>query len=114
MIFKKIKKLSQKVFSSKTYLLLGLNKFVPDDFGKVIDISVDREDKNIFVTLEKERKQGTLNIFKYAVVYEGSQPYLSFDKIEKDGYLKSKFQQVKIDKKIKIDPKYIKVVQRMI
>lgn len=114
MIFKKIKKLGKKAFSSKTYLLLGLNKFVPEDFGKIIDIAVDREDKNIFVSLEKESKKGSLSILKYAVVYEGTQAFLSFDTIEKDGYLKSLFKQAKIDKKIKIDPKYIKAVRRMI
>ena len=114
MIYKKIKKLTKKVFSSKTYVLLGINKFVPDDFGEVTDIVVDREEKNIFVALVKEGSTGNLNILKYAVVYEGTQAYLTFSKIEKDGYLKSSLKQAKIDKKIKIDPKYIKVVQRMI
>lgn len=114
MIFKKINKLTNKMFSSKTYLLIGLNKFIPDELGQIVDMTVDRGDKNIFLELEKEKNKARLNILKYGIVYEGTQAYLSFDKIEKDGYLKSALKSVQSDKKIKIDSKYVKVVQRMI
>jgi len=114
MIFNKIKKMANKVFSSKTYMLLAINKFVPEEFGEVVDIYVDRDEKEIFVKLDKKGEQGNLKIVKYSIVYEGSQAYLTYDKITSEGYLKPILKKAKIGKKVKIDPKYIKIVQKMV
>ncbi len=115
MIFNKIKKMANKVFSSKTYMLLAINKFVPEEFGEVINIDVNRDDKEIFVELDnKSGEQGNLRIVKYAIVYEGIQAYLTYNKIVSEGYLKPILKKAKIGKKVKIDPKYIKIVQKMV
>ncbi len=115
MIFNKIKKMANKVFSSKTYMLLAINKFVPEEFGKVVDIDVNRDEKEIFVKLDSNKnEQGNLKIVKYSIIYEGTQAYLTYNKIESEGYLKPILKKAKIGKKVKIDPKYIKIVQKMV
>lgn len=114
MIYKKVKRLTKKVFSSKTYLLMGLNRYVPETFGKLTDISVDREGKNIYLQMQREGEDAHLNILKYGVEYQGNTAYLTYDKIERDAYLHSALKGYEIDKRIKVDPKYIKIVQAML
>jgi len=114
MIYKKIKKLTKKVFNSKTYLLIGLNRYVPDDFGKLTDISVDKEEKNIHIQMLKDEEEAHLSILKYGLEYKGNTAYLVYSKIESDVFLQSALKGKKIDKKIKVDPKYIKIVQAML
>lgn len=114
MIFKKIKKLTKKIFSSKTYLLMVLNKFAPAEFGEIKDIMLDKEAKNIYLELEKNEQESVLNIINYSIKYEGSQAYLHFDKLELSGFLKSLLKDFTLKKKIKIDPKYIKIVRTLL
>jgi hypothetical protein len=114
MIFKKIQRLTKKAFSSKTYLLLGLNRVVPDNLGKINDIMVDREEKNIHLSLEQQGSSADLSILGYGLEYEGNTAYLIFNKIEKTGYLNSTLKNLQHNKRIKVDPKYIKLVQKMI
>ncbi len=114
MIYKKIKKLTTKVFNSKTYLLMAVNRYVPEAFGKITDLSVDKDEKNIYIQMQKDEKTAHLGILKYAVTYKGSQAYLSFEKIEKDSYLESTLKNVDIKNNIKIDPLYLKIVKSML
>ncbi|HEO98177.1 MAG: hypothetical protein JW682_01290 [Campylobacterales bacterium] len=114
MIYKKIAKLTKKVFSSKTYLLMGLNRYVPETFGKLTDIAVDREGKNIYLQMRKSGEEAHLNILKYGVEYQGNTAYLTYGSIERDAYLHSALKDYTIDKRIKVDPKYIKIVQAML
>lgn len=114
MIYDKIKKMTQKTFSSKTYVLMGVNKFIPEHFGKVTDLVVDRTEKNIYVSLDKKEDKAKLSILGYHIIYKGTQPYLAFNKLHKDGFLNDKLGSLIISKEIAIDSKYIKLVQRMV
>jgi len=114
MIFKKIKKFTKKVFSSKTYLLIGLNKIIPNHLGSITDITIDREDKNIYLELEQDKKKAQLNILGYGLEYKGDTAYLVFKKIEKTSYLSTMLKDIQQIKKIKVDKKYIKLVEQMI
>ena len=113
-IFKKVRKFTKKAFSSKTYMLMGINRVMPETLGKMNDIMIDRENKNIFLQLEQDGKSAGLNIFEYGLQYQGNTAYLVFKSIEKTGYLNSMLKDIHHNKKIKVDPKYIKLVERMI
>jgi len=113
-MFKKLKKLAKKAFSSKTYLLLTINKMVPDNLGEVIDISVDREAQHLFVAFAKGIEKANLTIEGYGIEYEGKDAYLIFDTIRKEGYLKSMLKGFHADKRIKVDPKYLKLIEKMV
>jgi len=114
MIYTKIKRLSKKIFSSKTYLLAGLNRVIDDDLGKITDITVDRENKNIHLELGKGQESGRLDVLGYGIVYRGNKACLTFNSIEKSGYLKKALQGLKIKNEIAINPLYIKIVERIL
>ena len=114
MIFEKMRRLSKKVFSSKTYLLVGLNKTVPNELGKIIDIEVDRERKNIYLELEKSQEIGYLDILAYGITYEGNRAFLTYRFIEKRGYLRTSLKDLSINDRLLINPLYIKIVEKIL
>jgi hypothetical protein len=114
MIYEKIKRLSKKIFSSKTYLLAGLNRVIDDDLGKITNIAVDREDKNIHLELQKAQESGGLDVLGYGIVYEGNRAYLTFKSIQRSGYLHQALQGLHVKNQIAIKPLYIKIVEKIL
>jgi len=114
MIVKKIRRLTKKVFNSKTYVLFFLNRYIPDNLGKIEDLQIDRESKNISVDLKKEGKSGKIEVIKYRIIYEGTKGYLIYDKLQTQGYITKALAAYNIDKKIFIKPQYIKLVEKVI
>ncbi|HHO42196.1 MAG TPA: hypothetical protein ENN12_02445 [Epsilonproteobacteria bacterium] len=114
MIYTKIKRLSKKIFSSKTYLLAGLNRVIDDDLGKITDITVDREDKNIYLELEKKQEFARLDVLGYGIVYKGNKAYLTFKSIQRSGYLQKALQGLDVKNQIAINPLYIKIVEKIL
>jgi|GEM_PF-2398764 len=114
MIFQKIRRLTKKVFNSKTYVLFFLNRYIPDNLGKIEDVHIDRESKNISVDLNRDGSSGKIEVINYRINYEGSKGYLIYDKLQTQGYITKALAAYKIDKKIFIKPQYIKLVERVI
>ncbi len=114
MILDKMRKLAKKTFNKKTYLLMVINRFVPESFGKILDIEINREEKNLFLLFHKAEEEATLHLHSYAIIYKVRQPYLVFKSIEKTGYFKSMFPQLSHTKEIAIEHKYVEFLKRLI
>lgn len=114
MIYKKISRMAKKVFSSKTYILVFVNSFIPENFGKIINLNVDRENKNIFIELEKERKSATVELSSYSMYFEGSKSFLIYETLDATGFIKSMLKSLSKQKKIEIEPRYVTLVNRFV
>ncbi|MBN2722356.1 MAG: hypothetical protein JXQ77_06005 [Campylobacterales bacterium] len=114
MIYTKLKKLTQKVFSSQTYILPLVNMQIPAEMGKIEDMEFDRDAKSIFLSLARGDEKATVKIAGYRLSYTATQAFLVFDAIKKTGYLKDIKMDFGAGNKIKIDPKYIQLVKKLI
>lgn len=114
MITQKIRRFAKKVFSSKSWVLGIINRFVPQDFGKVEDLTLNRDEKTLYLLLKKEELESQITINNYALRYEGSKSFITFKSIEADGYLKSRLKSALKTKEIEVDPKYITLVKKFL
>jgi hypothetical protein len=111
MITQKIRRFAKKVFSSKSWVLGIINRFIPQEFGVLEDLSLNRHEKTIFLLLSKEQLRTKVYVRNYALRYEGSKSFVTFEAIEADGYLKSRLKTMVHAKEIEVDPKYIALVK---
>lgn len=114
MISKKISRMAKKIFSSKTYILAFVNRFVPENFGKITNLNIDRENKNIFIELEKEKKSATVELSNYSMYFEGSKSFLIYESLDATSFIKPILKNLSKQKKIEIEPRYITLVNRFV
>lgn len=114
MFFSKIKSFANKIFSSKTYILGILNKFVPTELGKIVEFELDKDEKNISIEFEKNNEKSIVHIQKYSLLYKANSAFVCFEKLEVKGHLGSYLKGLIKDKKIKINPKYYKIAKSLL
>jgi hypothetical protein len=114
MIFKTMRRFAKKAFSSKTYVLAGVNRLIPDTFGTMTDLEIDRENKRIDVQLHRGEARASLHVGDYAIRYRGSRSYLTFGELRVEGFLKSHLKKEIREREIEIEKRYIKAVKTLI
>jgi sporulation protein YlmC with PRC-barrel domain len=114
MIFNTMRRLAKKAFSSKTYVLAVINRFVPESLGKVTDLEIDRESKNIALKLLRGDEDASLHVKKYGIRYRGSRSYLIFETIFAQGFLRPQLKSAMKNREIEIEKRYIKAVKTLI
>jgi len=114
MIFNTMRRFAKKAFSSKTYVLAAVNRFVPQSLGKVTGLEIDRERKNIALELLRGNERAALHVNNYSVRYRGSRSYLAFETLDADGFLKPQLKSAIKHREIEIDKRYIKAVKTLI
>ena len=114
MITQKIRRFTKKVFSSKSWVLALLNRFLPKEFGTLEDFTVDRDTKNIFLTFSKETQRAKLDVYRYGMRYEGEKSFVTFDSLIADGFLKPHLKTLAKTKEIAVDPKHIVFVKKLL
>jgi sporulation protein YlmC with PRC-barrel domain len=114
MIFNTMRRFAKKAFSSKTYVLAGVNRLVPETLGKVTDLEIDRENKNISLELLRGKEQAALHVKNYAIRYRGSRSFLVFETLYAQGFLKSQLKSAMKNREIEIEKRYIKAVKTLI
>ena len=114
MILNKMRRLAKKAFSSKTYVLAVINRFVPDTLGHVTDLEIDRDAKLLFVSLQRDDERSELQVERYGVRYQGSRSFITFDILKADGFLKPRLKTALRNREIEVDPRYVKLLQKVI
>jgi hypothetical protein len=114
MILNKIQRLAKKAFSSKTYVLAVINRFLPDTLGRVADLEIDRDAKLLFVSLRRDDERSDVQIERYGIRYSGSRSFITFDTLKADGFLKPKLKTALKNREIEVDPRYVKLLQKLI
>jgi sporulation protein YlmC with PRC-barrel domain len=114
MIFNTMRRFAKKAFSSKTYVLAAVNRFVPETMGKLTDLEIDRENKNISMELLRGKENAALHVKNYSLRYRGSRSFLVFETLYAQGFLKPQLKSVLKNREIEIDPRYIKAVKTLI
>ncbi len=114
MIYKKISRMAKKVFSSKTYVLAFMNSFIPENFGKIINLNIDREEKNIFIELEKEKKSATVELSNYSMLFRNSKSFLVYETLAATGFIKPMLKSLSKQREIEIEPRYVTLVNRFV
>jgi len=114
MILTKMRRLAKKAFSSKTYVLAVINRFVPDTLGTVTDLRIDRDAKELFLSLRKDDERSDLRVERYGVRYSGGRSFITFEGLEADGFLKPRLKTLLNTREIEVDPRYVKLLQRVV
>ena len=113
-MIKKIKQFTKKVFSSKSWINGTINRFLPDSFGKLVNVEINRESRYIDLSLELNGDKSDIHVWNYEVIQEGSEGYVTFESINVVGYLRPKLKDIERNKKIKISPHYIGIAKRLL
>jgi len=113
-MYKKIKKIAKKAFSSKTYVLALINRYIPKNFGKIINLNINRESKNIFIELERENKLASIEVVNYTVHTKNNKHFLVYEDLATTGFIKPMLMVFKKQREIEIEPKYVRLIHKFI
>lgn len=114
MIFNTMRRFAKKAFSSKTYVLAAVNRFVPESLGKLTDLEIDREGRNISLELLRSGEQASLHVKNYGIRYRGSRSFLVYETLYAQGFLRPQLNSAMKQREIEIDKRYIKAVKTLI
>ena len=117
----RFKRLQERYFSSKAGVIFVLNRKLGiivgegRDFGKVTDLELDREDKNILLEVTHRGEANTIAIIGYGFNQRKGAPWLVWKDIDFDGPESSNYRKRfnKING-IELSPKYVNFVEAIL
>jgi hypothetical protein len=117
-IFNRIRQLRQRYVSSKAIAIWALNKKLPEGWGHIIDLDLDRELSLLSIqicTSKREPLNRTqLSIAGYQINTESSESRLTWTEIKVKGHNKSWFKKQLMQRKFIVIPAhYVALVEKL-
>ncbi|MBV1883662.1 MAG: hypothetical protein KUG82_18630 [Pseudomonadales bacterium] len=84
-LIRKLKQFNKQIISSKTAILVLINRYVPTDMGSVIDLHLDRQNQTLCVEIEKNEAITEVVIEHYQVNYSAGRPILTWKQVKVKG-----------------------------
>jgi len=113
-MIKRIKQFTKNIFNSKSWINGTINSFLPESFGKLVNVEINRDSKYVDLRLELDGSVSDIHVWNYKVVHEEGEGYVVFESIKITGYLQLQLKDIQKRRKIKISPQYIGMVKRLL
>lgn len=117
----KFRKLRERYFSSKAGVLFVLNRKIKtmvglgDNFGKLTDLELDRQQKNLTLEVTYEKEVNNISIHGYGFTQRKGEPYLVWEKMKFDGPESENYRKrFKSLDGIELSKRYISVVEAIL
>jgi hypothetical protein len=117
-IFKKIRQFRQRYVSSKAIAIWALNKKLPQEWGRIIDLNLDRELNLLSIQMCASKKEPLnrtqISIEGYQIDTQNNEAKLSWKDIKVKGHNKNWFKKQLIQRKyIVIPAQYVALVEKL-
>ena len=117
-LFKKIRQFRQRYVSSKTIAIWALNKKLPQEWGRIIDLNLDRELSQLSLQVCASKREflnkTQISIVGYQIDTQSNEAKLSWEKITVKGYNKNWFKKQLMQRKhIVIPAHYVALVEKL-
>jgi hypothetical protein len=92
----------------------ALNKKMPDEWGQISDLQLERENSNIKIHLNKDDAEAIVAVQGYQIDMHQGETRLSWKKISVSGSQKSWYlKRIGVRKHIVIPPMYVALVEKL-